>query len=139
MSRPRPQPGERMSPDGRAVAVVDDDAAVCDSTRFLLETYDFRVLTYQSGADVLADFLADFLGDGPDLACLVVDYQMPGMTGLELLLELRQRGSSVPAIMISATPSPALQRRAAELGVRRVLEKPLSPPALLDAIRDELQ
>jgi FixJ family two-component response regulator len=119
-----------MSPDGRAVAIVDDDAAVCDSTRFLLETYDFAVRTYQSGAD--------FLDDDPDIACLIVDYQMPGLNGLNFVSELRRRGSNVPAIMITAIIDPTVERRAAGLGIRRVLKKPLSNQLLLGAIREEL-
>jgi two-component system, LuxR family, response regulator FixJ len=120
-----------MSPNGRAVAIVDDDAAVCDSTRFLLEAYDFGVRTYQSGAD--------FLDEDPDIACLIVDYQMPGLNGLDFVSELRRRGSDVPTIMITATTDPNVERRAADLGIRRVLKKPLSNQVLLGAIRDELE
>ena len=52
----------------RWVAVVDDDAAVCDSMRSLLEAYNLDVYTYQSGAD--------FLKEPPDIACLIVDYHI---------------------------------------------------------------
>jgi two-component system, LuxR family, response regulator FixJ len=131
MSDERPQSAGAMNPDGRAVAVVDDDAAVCESMRFLLETYDIGVRTYLSGAD--------FLRDHPDIACLIVDYQMPGLNGLEFVSELRRLGSQVPTIMITATADPTIERRAAELGVKRVLQKPLSNQALLGAIQAELQ
>jgi two-component system, LuxR family, response regulator FixJ len=123
--------GAWMNADRRAVAVVDDDLAVCDSTRFLLEVYDLGVWTYQSGAD--------FLRDDPDIACLIIDYQMPGLNGIEIVSELRKRGSNVPAIMITANDDPSIKRRAAELGISRVLGKPLSNNVLLDAIRDELE
>ena len=63
---------------------------------------------------------------------------MPGLNGLEIASELRKRGSNVPVIMITATADPAVERRAAELGIRRVLRKPLSNNALLDAIREGL-
>ena len=119
-----------MDGSGPLVAVIDDDAAVCESTRFLLETYDFEVRTYLSAAD--------FLGDDPDIACLIVDYQLPGLSGLELVSELRSRGSQVPTIMITATTDPPVQRRAAELGIRQVLQKPLSNQVLLRAVRKEL-
>ena len=119
-----------MSADGRAIAIVDDDPAVCNSTRFLLELYDFSVLTFQSGAD--------FLREDPDIACLVVDYLMPNLNGLEIVSELRKRGSNVPAIMITATAD-KVERRATELGISRVLKKPLSNQALLGAIREELE
>jgi len=120
-----------VNADGRAVAVVDDDLAVCDSTRFLLELHDFSVRTYQSGVD--------FLRDDPDIACLIVDFQIPGLSGLEVVFELRKRGSRVPAIMITAAADLAVERRAAELGISRVLKKPLSAQALLAAIREELE
>jgi FixJ family two-component response regulator len=58
-----------MSGRDPVVAAIDHDAAVCESTRFLLEAYDFEVRTYLSGAD--------FLRDNPDIACLIVDYQLP--------------------------------------------------------------
>ncbi len=120
-----------MSPVIRKIAIIDDDTAVCESTRFLLEIYDFKVLTYSSGAD--------FLAEDPDVVCLIVDYQMPGMNGLEFLSELRKRRNEVPAIMMSATVSPILQRQAAHLGTNQVLEKPLSNQALLLAIEEELR
>jgi DNA-binding response OmpR family regulator len=64
---------------------------------------------------------------------------MPGLNGLELVSELRKRGSTVPAIMITATTDPTVERRAAELGIKQVLKKPLSNQALLGAIRNELE
>ena len=113
------------------VVVIDDDAAVCESTRFLLETYDFDVRTYLSGAE--------FFKDNPDISCLIVDYQLPGLTGLEVVSELRRRGSLVPAIMITATTGPAVERRAAALGIGEVLQKPLSNQMLLRAVREEMR
>jgi FixJ family two-component response regulator len=96
-----------------------------------LEVYDFEVLTYRSGLD--------FLAEDPDIACLIVDYHMPEMNGLEFLTELRKRGNEVPALMMSATVSPTLRRQAAELGIKRILEKPLSNQELLRAIEEELR
>ena len=123
--------GSAMTPSARAIAVVDDDAAVCDSTRFLLETYDFDVHTYLSGAD--------FLRDEPAIAFLIVDYHMPGLTGLDVVSELRKRGRTIPTIiMITATTDPIIERRAAELGIREVLKKPLSNQVLLSTIRHQL-
>ena len=113
-----------------AVAVVDDDEAVCDSTRFLLEAYDFGVKTYRSGTD--------FLNDDPDIDCLIVDYRMPDLDGLELVVELRKRGRRFPTIMMTATADETIERRAAELGIKRVLKKPLSNQVLLVVLREQL-
>jgi CheY-like chemotaxis protein len=96
----------KMRVISRTIAIIDDDTVVCESTQFLLEIYDCKVLAYDSGHD--------FLSENPDIDCLIVDYQMPGMNGLEFLSELRRRGNEVPAIMMSATVSPALQRQATE-------------------------
>jgi FixJ family two-component response regulator len=121
-----------MSSGGVVIAIVDDDPAVCDSTRLLLETYGFTVCTYQSGADFLLSKLT--------FACLIVDYHMPGMNGLEFVSELRQRGNSTPTmIMITATTDATVERRAAELGIQQVLKKPLSSQVLVSSIRNQLE
>ena len=65
-----------MIPHSRVIAVIDDDEAVCESTRFLLETHDFEVSTYLSGSE--------FLRDDPAVACVIVDYQMPSLTGFRI-------------------------------------------------------
>ncbi|MBV8093777.1 MAG: response regulator, partial [Acetobacteraceae bacterium] len=94
----------RISPHGRVVAVVDDDEAVCDSTRLLLEIQNFEVRTYLSGLD--------FLKDDAGVGCLVVDYHMPDLNGLELALELRARGStSWPARRAARKISPRHRSR----------------------------
>jgi two-component system response regulator FixJ len=115
---------------GKVIALVDDDKAVCDSMQALLEVYDLDVRTYPNGSD--------FLDDNPNVACLIVDYHMPGLNGLELVLELQKRGIDLPTIMIAAVVDPAIDRGAAELGIRRVLRKPLTAPVLLAALRDVL-
>jgi two-component system, LuxR family, response regulator FixJ len=119
-----------MSPHGRVVAVVDDDEAVCDSTGLLLEIQNFEVRTYLSGLD--------FLKNDTGVGCLVVDYHMPDLNGLELALELRARGSDVPIIMITAAIDPTLERRATQLGIKRILQKPLSSELLFSVLWDEL-
>lgn len=74
-----------------------------------------------------------------DIAYLIVDYQMPGLNGLEFVSELRKRGNNVPTIMITATSDPRVERRATELGIKRVLKKPLQNQVLLRAIHEELE
>lgn len=110
------------------VAIVDDDPGVRESLRFLLETAGHAVETYETGTAFLAD-------GGPErLGCLVVDQDMPQLPGLDLLAELTRRGMVPPTLLIVSTPSDAIRRRAAALGVRRVLEKPLAHDDLLAEI-----
>jgi two-component system response regulator FixJ len=120
-----------MTSTGTVIAIVDDDAAVRASMHFLLETYDFDVHTYQSGAD--------FLSDNSVIDCLIVDYRMPGLNGLELVTELRKRGRAIPVIiMITAATDPSIERRASELDIRHILKKPIAPGVLLSTLRNQL-
>lgn len=83
---------------------------------------------------------ADFLRDNPVIACLIVDYHMPGLNGLEAVAELRKRGHYVPAIiMITAATDPSVERSAAELGIQHVLKKPLANQLLLNTLREQLE
>lgn len=107
------------------VAVIDDDNDVADVLGGLLETMGYQVETYQSGKALLEG--ADF----SRLACLVVDQNMPSMTGLEMIETLVSKGVSIPALLITGTHDPMIQRQAASLGVMKVLEKPMSHHELL--------
>lgn len=111
-----------------AVAIVDDDPGVRDSLRFLLETADHMVETYDSGIRFLAE------AEPARLGCLVLDHDMPELLGLDLLAELVRRDVSLPTLLIVSTPSEAIRRRAAALGARRLLEKPLAQDDLLAEI-----
>jgi FixJ family two-component response regulator len=100
-----------------AVGVVDDDPAVLDSFRFMLEVAGYRVLTFCSASEFLAH-----TSDPP--CCLILDQRMPDLTGLELVERLRSDGIMLPILLVTACPSPAIVARAAELGIEGVLEKP---------------
>ena len=112
----------------RLVAVVDDDDAVRDSLRFLLEIAGYSVASYGSAAQ--------FLHEAPigELVCLVVDQHMPDQTGLQLVARLRAQGVSLPVALITGSPSADLIRLARELSVAKVMEKPLEDDVLLDFI-----
>ena len=114
------------------VLIVDDDAAVRSALKFALETEGFEVRLYDGSAAILAD------ANLPVHGCLVVDYRMPIMDGLELIEALRAREVSLPAILITGNASRDLRSRAVKSGVRRVLEKPLSGNALSEGIRSLL-
>ena len=96
--------------------MVDDDLAVLQSLKFLLETVGYSVAAYRSAAEFLKD-------EAARPACLIVDQHMPAMTGLELVARLREMEAAVPALLITGSPSPAIAARAFQLGVA-MLEKP---------------
>ena len=77
------------------IAVVDDDAAVRNSLKFSLEIDGFAVRTYASVEELLGS------GNLRNFQCLIVDQDMPRMTGLELVAALREQGVKVPALLIS--------------------------------------
>lgn len=114
------------------VLVVDDDAAVRAALKFVLEVEGFQVRLYDSPEAMLED------PDLPKRACLVVDYRMPRMDGLELVARLRERQVTLPAILISARVTNQLHRQAERSGLAGVLEKPFSDAALVDSIRSAL-
>jgi len=105
------------------VDIIDDDDAVRDSTRALLESYGYVVHDYSSAEDFLK--IKTARSD-----CLLVDQHMPGMTGLDLLEHLRAEGDSTPALMMTGRSDPTLEPRAARIGVK-VLHKPVSEDQLV--------
>jgi two-component system, LuxR family, response regulator FixJ len=110
------------------ILVIDDDPAVRNSLKFALEIEGFSVRLYPTGAELLAE------RDMPESGCLVADYHLPGMNGLDLLARLRERNVRLPAILITTHPTAAIRARAALAGVR-LIEKPLLSDTLFEGIR----
>jgi two-component system response regulator FixJ len=115
------------------VYVVDDDADVLGSLRFLLETDGFSVRTFRNGPALLNAVRST----GVD--CFVIDYRMPDMNGIDLAGRLRNRDIAAPIILITGYPDENISARAAAAGVRHVLQKPLLEESLVTRIRGAIQ
>lgn len=115
----------------RLVAVIDDDALVRDAASSLIRSLGYRTALYPS-ADA-------YLDAGTDAAaCVLTDLQMPGRSGLELRQTLRERGSTVPMILMTAFPTDELRARAARLDLIALLDKPVDADLLSSALERAL-
>lgn len=115
------------------VLVVDDDPSVLATYRRLLRRAGYRTVAEQDPRRVLENGLAE---EGVHL--LLVDYRMPGMDGLTLLAELRRRECRCRCVLISAYLNDEVRCQAENLGVARVLEKPVDVLALRRTIEELL-
>lgn len=112
------------------IAIVDDDPSVLKGLARLLRAHAFEVRTYTSAREFLSA-----LHDGlPE--CLIVDLQMPEMTGLELQRHLTRTGVQIPTIVISAHNEAGARERCESAGAAAFLSKPLQDTSLLAAIDD---
>lgn len=116
-----------------AVYVVDDDIGVLGSLRFLLETEGFDVRTFRSGAALLGSVRP------ADVDCLVIDYKMPEMNGLDLVASLRGNNIAAPVILITGYPDANIAARAATAGIEHVLMKPLLGDSLAKHIKTAIE
>lgn len=114
------------------VFVVDDDQAMRNSLKWLIESVGVMVESFAS-AD---DFLARYESGRP--GCLVLDVRMPGMSGLELQEHLAARNIRIPAVIITGHGDVPMAVRAMKAGAVDFIEKPFNDEALLDAIRRAL-
>ncbi|MBM3377955.1 MAG: response regulator transcription factor [Betaproteobacteria bacterium] len=109
------------------VYVVDDDEAVRDSLRWLLEGNGFRVTCFESADRVLEQLTS---GSSSQRACLILDVRMPGMTGIELHEELLKRGIVLPVIFITGHGNVPMAVDTMKKGAMDFLEKPFSDEQL---------
>jgi two-component system, LuxR family, response regulator FixJ len=123
------EPQSRSTGRPPVVVVVDDDPAVRGSLKFSLELEGFAVLAYASAGELLR------AGDLGGCDCFVIDQRMPGMSGMELIAQLRGQKVFTPAILLISQPNPALTARAASARIP-IVEKPLFGNVLVDRIRD---
>jgi FixJ family two-component response regulator len=117
-----------MAGNPRSIAIVDDDPSVLKALARLLGTRSFATKTYLSAPHFIAS-----LSEGvPD--CLILDLQMPEMTGLELQLDLTRRGVQIPTIIITAHDEAGMRERCKSAGAIAYLAKPVQASSLFAAI-----
>jgi FixJ family two-component response regulator len=112
----------------RNFAIIDDDPAVLKALARLLRTHSFTVTTFPSGQQ----FLASLPEPLPD--CLILDLQMPGMTGLEVQQDLARRGIRIPTIIITAHDEAGIREQCKSAGAIAYLAKPVPQAELFAAI-----
>lgn len=115
------------------ISIVDDDESVREATKGLMRAVGFIAETFASATDFLK-------ADGARrTSCLIVDMQMPGMTGLELYGRLVASGNPIPTILITAYSDDRVRARALKAGVMCYLSKPFSEGDLLGCIQSALR
>ena len=121
-----------MSDAEAIVFVVDDDPSVRRSTERLVRSMGFGVRTFATGQEFL-DFIAAARVEEP--ACVVLDVQLPGPSGLDLQRELARRGAPIPIIFLTGRGSIPMSVRAMKEGAVEFLTKPVRSRDLVAAIR----
>jgi FixJ family two-component response regulator len=117
---------------GPIVAIVDDDEAVGNAIEVLMRSVGLVARAFSSGEEFLRS---------PELSrtgCLVVDFDMPRMNGLDLYNNLSRLGKEIPTVLITAYPSDDVYARALQAGIIDYLTKPFDESELLSCIRTAL-
>ena len=120
-------------PKKGTVYVVDDDEAVRDSLQWLLEGKDYRVRCFDSAETFLSRY------DAREVACLIVDIRMGGMTGLDLQNRLIKRQSSLPIVFITGHGDVPMAVDTMKKGAMDFIQKPFKEEALVNLVERMLE
>lgn len=112
--------------------IVDDDASIRDALSLLLSLHGLRSQVFANAEDFLATYTPESRG------CLLTDLRMPGLSGLELLAVLRERGVTLPVVLLTAHGDVSTTRTALRGGAFDFLEKPIDDGILLDVLRNAI-
>jgi two-component system response regulator FixJ len=114
------------------IYVVDDDHDALASLRFLLETEGFDVRTFRSASALLGSSTRH------SADCLVVDYKMAGLNGLELADRLRGLDVTTPIVLVTGYPDENIASKASSAGVHQVVLKPYLEDNLVECVRNAI-
>ena len=117
-----------METENPVVFIVDDDEAICQSLRLLIDDIGLEVRTFNDARQFLAAY------DSSQPGCLVLDVRMSGMSGLELQSRLRELGTAIPTIIITGHGDVPMAVEAMKAGALDFIEKPFRDQVLLDSI-----
>jgi len=129
------RPDGAFSPAKRSVvAIVDDDPSVLKGLKRVLDACDYMTDVFNSGEA----FLASNRANENDIACIVLDINLGGMSGIEVRRRLTTKNSQVPVIFMTALDTDALRREALDAGCVDYLRKPFSGHELIASIQKAL-
>lgn len=115
------------------VFLIDDDASVRDSLSLVLSLKGMRTQLFAAAEPFLDTYQSDWCG------CVLTDLKMPGMSGLDLQEALRNRGISLPVVVLTAHGDVATTRLAMKNGAFDFLEKPVDNEILLDVLQSAIR
>ena len=119
-------------PDRELICIVDDDADHCDALRFLLENEGYQVKMYLRAEE--------YLNTGEkDCDCLILDFKMPGINGVELLELLQARGLTPPTIFLTAHADLDMAIKIFKGGAHDLIQKPVDVVQLLQAVGETIE
>ncbi|WP_164934895.1 response regulator transcription factor [Bradyrhizobium zhanjiangense] len=110
------------------ISVLDDDPYVRAAINNLLQSRGYIVHTFASAEEFLRS------ADSTDTSCVIADVQMPSVTGIDLLTQMRAQGSATPFIFITAFPDESVRVRALKAGASCFLGKPFAASDLMQCL-----
>ena len=110
------------------ICIVEDDTAVRESLKLVLEVNGYGVEEFETGHALLTR------GDFARLACIVMDVNLPGESGLQTLERLRNQAVTTPVFIVTARADDSVRRESKRLNAAAFFEKPVPARALLEAI-----
>ena len=111
------------------IAIVDDDESFREALERFLGTFAFRIRTFASGEGFLES------GELRSVACLLLDVAMPGMSGLEVIQQLRARGLRIPTVFVTAHADGEVAQHLVAAGAIAILRKPVDRQRLLRLVQ----
>ena len=108
------------------ISIVDDDPSFRDATRRLVKSLGYGADTFASAEDFLQSDRVN------DTSCLILDVNMPGLSGIELQSHLTAQGNRTPIIFITAAPEETIRAKALKAGAIGFLSKPFKEECLID-------
>jgi FixJ family two-component response regulator len=117
----------------KLIAIVDDDDSMRSALQGLLQSAEFSSQSFASAEEFLQS------GQQHQIACLIADIRMPGMSGLELQAQLNAERCRVPIIFITAHGDEKMRMQALRAGAVEFMAKPFDDGALLESVRAALE
>ncbi len=117
----------------KLVAIVDDDDSMRSALHGLLQSADLPAQAFASAEEFLSS------GQQHQIACLIADIRMPGMSGLELQAQLNTQRCRIPIIFITAHGDEKMRMQALRAGAVEFMAKPFNDEALLESVRAALE